>query len=157
MDVTLCANSDSSKEKPRVGRGQSRDGRAAPRLQPSVFDLDELVFFGKAELKIELLRFPTSPPRSQTSRRRATSRLYRLGGPEKGSPSIEKGSNLGIEKGSNLGVGKGSKGEQYPFMGFVDRPSPRTYGVARGRVAQLAEHLTFNQRVRGSNPRAPIN
>ena len=27
----------------------------------------------------------------------------------------------------------------------------------QGRVAQLAEHLTFNQRVRGSNPRAPTN
>ena len=36
-------------------------------------------------------------------------------------------------------------------------PHQPWYTAAWGRVAQLAEQLTLNQRVRGSSPRAPTN
>ena len=36
----------------------------------------------------------------------------------------------------------------------IDKPQPLWYSGC-GRIAQLAEQLTLNQRVRGSSPRAP--
>jgi hypothetical protein len=40
---------------------------------------------------------------------------------------------------------------------FVIRPSASTCGVPGGRIAQLVEQLTLNQRVLGSSPSAPTN
>ncbi len=39
----------------------------------------------------------------------------------------------------------------------IDKPQPLCYSGPRGRIAQLAEQLTLNQRVQGSNPCAPTS
>jgi hypothetical protein len=39
----------------------------------------------------------------------------------------------------------------------LDPPRPRTYTARRERVAQVVEHLTFNQVVVGSSPTALTN